>query len=348
MANVQDFDEMISKKQQYVQELEESLRKMKVVGNPGDHATRRKIKTMEKKLLKKKTNVLKLQSQKNRLLNPVSLCPDLYFDVLVNAIASQSSVSGVKKINIFEYAKVGEEGVAAVCQLLKKAERLTLSNSICFGFSSLRIGQYFLDARLAPQIALENFIRNAAPNLSFVEFNYGSEKYSDAFFDALSKESNQTILEIHNLPKVNDITKLALENLAQKKVLVSKFERFFSVISRIFSTTTKLTVDFNDTNYFYYGFEASIVEIKESMKKATQKEINMNLCIRTDVTDKLIQLLNGRKIGDKTYEWKPESDEKKVLKFIFDDYDYDDHEYDDLDYGYSYSSSSSDDVYYDS
>uniref|UniRef100_A0AC34Q580 Uncharacterized protein n=1 Tax=Panagrolaimus sp. JU765 TaxID=591449 RepID=A0AC34Q580_9BILA len=86
-------------------------------------------------------------------------------------------------------------------------------------------------------------------------------------------------------------------------------------------------------------------EVKEAMKKATQLKINVNLSIRSMVSQQLIELFNGRRIDDKTYEWKPEADGKKVFKFIFDDYDID---YDDLDYNYNYSSSSSDYDDYDS
>uniref|UniRef100_A0AC34QAK9 Uncharacterized protein n=1 Tax=Panagrolaimus sp. JU765 TaxID=591449 RepID=A0AC34QAK9_9BILA len=421
MANVQDFDEMMSEEQQNIQEMEESLRKMKIARNPGDYAMKRELKIVEDKLSLKKTNVLKLQSQKNRLLNPVSLCSDLYFDVLIKAIASQSSLWSVKKMNIFEFTRAGKEGFAAVCQLLKQAERLTLSDSVRFRFSNFLIRQDVCDVGLVSKKALENFIRIAAPNLSFVRFDYGSEKYSDAFFDALSKESNQTILQIYDLPKVNDITKLALQNLVQKRVLVrftsikenllsflppchfeslnmaanelnslrnmkctfrklelsgiayrainldefsadfvidgveeillkdskdlSIFEPFCTVFSRIFPTTTKLTVDFNNVNTFYHRFGALIGEVEEALKTATQKEINVNLCIRSYVSDELIQLFDGIRIDYNTYEWKPEADGKKVFKFIFDDYDYDD-------YDYSYyrpsSPSDSDDVYYNS
>uniref|UniRef100_A0AC34Q540 Uncharacterized protein n=1 Tax=Panagrolaimus sp. JU765 TaxID=591449 RepID=A0AC34Q540_9BILA len=424
MANVKDFDDRMSKENQNIEKLEESLKSMKIVGNRRNYAMKRKIKTMEKQLLKKKTNVLKLQSQKNRLLNPVSLCSDLYVDVLINALnvlASQSSPWWIlKEMNIFKFATIGKEVFAAVCQLLKQTETLSVHENVFHCSSNRWRWQFELYACSAPKKVFENFIRMAAPNVSVVWFTNGSEKYSDAFFDALSKESNQTVLEIHDLPKVNDITKLALENLVRKGILVrftsikenllsslppchfeflnmdadelnslrnmkctfrklelsytayravdlnkfstdfvidgveeillkcsrlSEFAPFCTIFSRIFPTTPKLTVDFNNVNTFYHGFGALIGEVKEAMKKATQKEINVNLCIRDDVSDDLIQLFNGTRIDDKTYEWKPESDGKKVFKFIFDDYDYDD-------YDYSYyrpsSPSDSDDVYYNS
>uniref|UniRef100_A0AC34QC35 Uncharacterized protein n=1 Tax=Panagrolaimus sp. JU765 TaxID=591449 RepID=A0AC34QC35_9BILA len=171
--------------------------------------------------LEDKMNLLKLQSEKNRLLNPVRLCPDLYSDILAAIVRNHRNFD-----EIIKFAMVGEEALVSIVSLFQEAEELNLHKQVRFGFGN-QLSDYnyysiFCDGS-------HNFVKKLAtvaiPFVKRVSFGGNNEKWQDFCFEVLSKDSRQKELEISGLEKVDGLVKMALKNLVEKGVLIKfKFD----------------------------------------------------------------------------------------------------------------------------
>uniref|UniRef100_A0AC34QAJ4 Uncharacterized protein n=1 Tax=Panagrolaimus sp. JU765 TaxID=591449 RepID=A0AC34QAJ4_9BILA len=268
MVDIEIIEKSLLEEQQNIRELEEqlfneknALKSVKIndsgeveeqMDPQADFEKIVKISELETMLFLKKQNALKLQSQKNRLLNPVSLCPDLYLDVLLNVAGHHvrdilrfhgnlSLQFGKRQImlNVIKFGLSGKENMAALVQmfeqhattlnfrekyidwLVQMFEHATTSDSscdaLCFEFE-IKWTKFDLYHCELLGDWLVQLVKVATPNVTKIEF--GEEKWCDLVFDVLSKDSRQKKLKMIGLCKLDDTVKTVLQNLVEKGVRI--------------------------------------------------------------------------------------------------------------------------------
>uniref|UniRef100_A0AC34R630 Uncharacterized protein n=1 Tax=Panagrolaimus sp. JU765 TaxID=591449 RepID=A0AC34R630_9BILA len=200
----QELNKSLTDDQKMMSEFEKSLK----IGHEGQN---KKDTPLEDKM-----NLLKLQSEKNDLLNPVRLCPSLYADILAAIVRNHRNFD-----EIIKFAMVGEEALVAIVSLFQEAEELVLHKQVGFGFGNrLSDCNYYSIYCDRSDNFVKKLVTVAIPFVKRVSFGGSNEKWQDFCFEVLSKDSRQKELEISGLEKVDDLAKITLKNLVEKGVLI--------------------------------------------------------------------------------------------------------------------------------
>uniref|UniRef100_A0AC34RC88 F-box protein n=1 Tax=Panagrolaimus sp. JU765 TaxID=591449 RepID=A0AC34RC88_9BILA len=247
MVDTEIIEKNLLEEQQNVKELEEQLfnekNALKCAEMDGsgdveepkypktDSEKAAKISELERTLSWKKQNVLMLQSTKNRLLNPVSLSPSLYSEILFNVAGcnvrnicksynNESRKFGWKQImlNVIKFGLSGKENIVALVQMFEHATTLNFSCDVFRFYFETKWTTFVLYNCELIGDWLVQLIKVATPNVKKIEF--GKEKLFDSFFDALSKDSRQKKLKMVGLYKLDDTVTTVLQNLVEKGVRI--------------------------------------------------------------------------------------------------------------------------------
>uniref|UniRef100_A0AC34R5T4 Uncharacterized protein n=1 Tax=Panagrolaimus sp. JU765 TaxID=591449 RepID=A0AC34R5T4_9BILA len=206
---------------------EETIRKMENhMANVPEHL--KKAFAMEERISSEKRNLLKLLSKRYRLLNPVSLCPSLYSEVLANAIAENSAVmpdyEKAKKIitTIFNVGMSGKDGFFAMAQLFKKLRTLFFADN----FAGIKFECSYFDFPLIVNNSKEikdlllKILEMGIPHVTKVHFSTSSRPWVQLFFAILAKHPQQTKLDIHGNVGADFVVPRTVEKLARRGVMI--------------------------------------------------------------------------------------------------------------------------------
>uniref|UniRef100_A0AC34QEN4 DUF38 domain-containing protein n=1 Tax=Panagrolaimus sp. JU765 TaxID=591449 RepID=A0AC34QEN4_9BILA len=153
-----------------------------------------------------KESILKMKSQKNRLLNPVCLSSDLYADIFKEANPRKITT---QLEDVLKFFLIGKEAERTIAQLMKQCVQIDLYDDVL----------YFNNFRLTYCKFSENLIKLIIPYVTKVNYRCENpENFHRSFFETLFQNQEQKSLTISDLNHANDIVVEALKKLNDKKI----------------------------------------------------------------------------------------------------------------------------------
>uniref|UniRef100_A0AC34Q0N8 Uncharacterized protein n=1 Tax=Panagrolaimus sp. JU765 TaxID=591449 RepID=A0AC34Q0N8_9BILA len=175
---------------------------------------------MNKQFELSKKSILKVKSEKNRLLNPVQLSPELYEDVF-NAVFRPvvNMVANIVASTVVNLFLVGQEAAICINQILKKCTKMMFYNDKILLESGERTFRFDLNNFSGKLVQL------SVPYVTEVSFttdeSCNSAKSHQLFFESLSKNQKQKHLKIIGLKEENSHVVEALKKLNDKNIPVA-------------------------------------------------------------------------------------------------------------------------------
>uniref|UniRef100_A0AC34QDX5 DUF38 domain-containing protein n=1 Tax=Panagrolaimus sp. JU765 TaxID=591449 RepID=A0AC34QDX5_9BILA len=159
-----------------------------------------------------KKSILKMKSQKNRLLNPVCLSSDLYADIFKKA--NREKMFPIQKLKDFlKFFLIGKEAERAIAQFMKQRTMITFYDDSFYWHSG------GVDFELTYCNFSENLIKLIIPYVTKVFFICEiPAKFYRLFFETLSKNQEQKSFKISRLRHANDIVIEALKKLNDRNI----------------------------------------------------------------------------------------------------------------------------------
>uniref|UniRef100_A0AC34QL69 Uncharacterized protein n=1 Tax=Panagrolaimus sp. JU765 TaxID=591449 RepID=A0AC34QL69_9BILA len=157
-----------------------------------------------------KESILKLKSQKNRLLNPVSLSFPLYADIF-KEVNHQKKVLNLK--DVLKFFLIGKETHLPIVQFMRKCVQIE------FKYTGIYWKNGDANIKLPYCKFSENLIKRIIPYVTKVSLDCENPaNFQRLFFETLSKHQEQKSLEIRNIWFVNNIVIEALKKLNELNV----------------------------------------------------------------------------------------------------------------------------------
>uniref|UniRef100_A0AC34QDB5 Uncharacterized protein n=1 Tax=Panagrolaimus sp. JU765 TaxID=591449 RepID=A0AC34QDB5_9BILA len=172
-------------------------------------------------------NLLKLQSKKSRLLNPVTLDPGLYVDILKASNEQLQKDSEDKHVTygeILKFFSIGKEPSEAFMDWLKTTNALNFKFNLDFKKSGddedalLRFNYLDLDGLENVEL-LDKMFEVVAPFVTFVDMsNFHPNRFQTLFFKHLGINPKQRRIVFRNLFEVDETMFEAISRLCDKHV----------------------------------------------------------------------------------------------------------------------------------
>uniref|UniRef100_A0AC34RJJ7 Uncharacterized protein n=1 Tax=Panagrolaimus sp. JU765 TaxID=591449 RepID=A0AC34RJJ7_9BILA len=167
------------------------------------------------------SNVQAEENASHTLEKPVSnpvhsgpkLSSDLYSEILAHVIREQRTLDAVVK-----FGMIGKEAWIAMTYFFQTVNQLKLSKYVEFRFEAY-FDYYSIFCNKYDNLVKE-LMTIAVPFVNKVIFEMPDKKWYNHFFEILSKNTKQKVLEIYGLTKVDDVAKMALKNLVNNGVSV--------------------------------------------------------------------------------------------------------------------------------
>uniref|UniRef100_A0AC34Q279 Uncharacterized protein n=1 Tax=Panagrolaimus sp. JU765 TaxID=591449 RepID=A0AC34Q279_9BILA len=193
----------------------ESLEKMGEDSRGEIEEKRNAIVGMNKQVEFLKKSILKIKSEKNRLLNPVHLCPELYADVF-DEVFKRIPVYFGQLEHVLKSFVIGKEAAVGVTQTLKDYGRLTL-NKDKINVRSSRKTSMFDYCKFS-----EKLLQLIAPYTTEVCFDETDFVRShQVFLESLIESQKQKKLLIRKLQYTNQFVIGAVKKLNEKNIPVT-------------------------------------------------------------------------------------------------------------------------------
>uniref|UniRef100_A0AC34QF26 DUF38 domain-containing protein n=1 Tax=Panagrolaimus sp. JU765 TaxID=591449 RepID=A0AC34QF26_9BILA len=203
---VEELPAVISKNKARIDYLQE------LIFNLNQELNEKKSANLElnKQLKVFKNSILKMKSQKNRLLNPVCLSSDLYDDVF-KAVNEQKVIMKLK--DVLKFFLIGKETHLPIVQLMRQCVQIEFKDDKFYWEND--------DAALDLTYCKfsENLIKPIIPYVTKVRLDCENPtNFNRLFFEILSKNQEQKSLTIWNLKHANDVVVEALKKLNEKNI----------------------------------------------------------------------------------------------------------------------------------
>uniref|UniRef100_A0AC34QFY8 DUF38 domain-containing protein n=1 Tax=Panagrolaimus sp. JU765 TaxID=591449 RepID=A0AC34QFY8_9BILA len=146
--------------------------------------------------------------------------------------------------------------------------------------------------------------RLAVPYVTCIEFGDRHEKWSNAFFNILAKDSKQKKLKILCLPRINKVIKAALKNMVEKGVKISFYSVGMEVLKDLpahrfesFNTTDnklRFLKDFNCTfrRLQFFGIDLNYLKnLPKEIVLASVEEVLINFSHEENCSEQLFTVI---------------------------------------------------------